>query len=89
MDRKKIESWLEESLVPVEPSPRFVSDLHARLVNVKGGGGASPWMLVLVLPSVVILGVSILGFGLRLILGLLGVLGLLQRRRRESKAVSA
>lgn len=89
LDRKRIEQLLEDSLIPVEPSTSFVSDLRARLVTVRGGQVLSPWMLILVLASVVIFIASALGLVLRVLLALLGLVGLMERRRRSSKALSA
>ena len=54
LDRKQIEQLLEDSLIPIEPNISFVSDLRARLVTVRGGQVLSPWMLILILASVVI-----------------------------------
>jgi hypothetical protein len=89
LDRKRIEQLLEDSLIPVEPSTSFVSDLRARLVTVRGGQVLSPWMLILILASVVIFIASALGLVLRVLLALLGLVGLMERRRRSSKALSA
>ena len=89
LDRKRIEQLLEDSLIPIEPSTSFVSDLRARLVTVRGGQVLSPWMLILVLASAVIFIASALGLVLRVLLALLGLVGLMERRRRNSKALSA
>ncbi len=89
LDRKRIEQLLQDSLVRVEPNSSFVSDLRARLVTVKGDQALSPWMLVLVLASMVIFIASALGFILRVVLALLGLIGLMERRRRDSNAISA
>jgi len=86
LDRKRIEQLLEESLIPIEPSSSFVSDLRARLVTVRGGQVLSPWMLILVMASVVIFIASALGLVLRVLLALLGLVGLMERRRRELSA---
>ncbi len=83
LDRKRIEQLLEDSLIPIEPSSSFVSDLRARLVTVQGGQVLSPWMLILVMASVVIFIASALGLVLRVLLALLGLVGLMERRRRE------
>ncbi len=88
LDRKRIEQLLEESLIPIEPSTSFVTDLRARLVTVRGGQVLSPWMLILILASVVIFVASALGLVLRVLLALLGLVGLMERRRRSSKALS-
>ena len=89
LDRKRIEQLLEDSLIPIEPSTSFVRDLRARLVTVRGGQVLSPWMLILILASVVIFIASALGLVLRVLLALLGLVGLMERRRRSSKALSA
>ncbi len=89
LDRKQIEQLLEDSLIPIEPNTSFVSDLRARLVTVRGGQVLSPWMLILLLASVVIFIASALGLVLRVLLALLGLVGLMERRRRASKALSA
>ena len=89
LDRKRIEQLLEDSLVPVEPNSSFVSDLRARLVTVKGDQVLSPWMLLLILASIVIFIASALGFVLRVLLALLGLVGLMERRRRDTNAFSA
>ncbi len=89
LDRKRIEQLLQDSLVPVEPNSSFVTDLRARLVTVKGDQALSPWMLVLLLASILIFIASALGFILRVVLALLGLIGLMERRRRKSNAFSA
>ena len=89
LNRKRIEQLLEDSLVPIEPSTSFVSDLRARLITVRGGQVLSPWMLILIMASVVIFIASALGLVLRVLLALLGLVGLMERRRRSSKALSA
>jgi len=89
LDRKRIEQLLEDSLIPIEPSNSFVSDLRARLITVRGGQVLSPWMLILIMASVVIFIASALGLVLRVLLALLGLVGLMERRRRSSKALSA
>ncbi|MEE8121035.1 MAG: hypothetical protein V3T55_05870 [Anaerolineales bacterium] len=88
LNRKRIEQLLEESLIPVEPNSSFVRDLRARLVTVRGDQVLSPWMLVLILASAVIFIASALGLVLRVLLTLLGLVGLMERRRRDSKALS-
>lgn len=70
-------------MVPVEPSPAFVRRLRARLVNVQGDRVFSPWVMILVVGAVLILIASWLGLGLRLLLALLSLIGLMERRRRE------
>lgn len=89
LNRKRIEKLLAESLVPVEPSPIFVSELRGRLVIIKGDQVFSPWILILILASLVIFIASALGFAIRLLLGLLGLIGIMERRRDQSKALGA
>jgi len=89
LDRKRIEKLLSESLVPVDPSPVFVSELRGRLVTIKGDQLFSPWILILILASLVIFIASALGVAIRLLLGLLGLIGLMERRRDQSKVLGA
>jgi hypothetical protein len=85
LNARKIESWLERSLVPVEPSPAFVSELRGRLVVLRGSRMPSPWMVVLALSALLIIIVTWFGLGLRLVLALLGLIGLVERRRRSTE----
>jgi hypothetical protein len=82
---KQLEAWLEEALVPVEPSTRFIRNLQARLVSYRGDRVASAWMAVAVLATSLLLLVSILTFGLRLALAILGGMQLLSRRRSRKR----
>ena len=83
MDRKELETWLAQVLVPVEPNPRFLRRLRARLVTYQGGGPFSGWMIVVVLATALLLATTALGLVLRLILGWLNLLGILGRKRPE------
>lgn len=87
LNTKKIEAWLEQSLVPVEPSQTFVSELRGRLVVLRGNRAFSPWMVVLVLTALLIFIATWLSLGLRLLLALLGLIGLVERRRRGAKVL--
>ncbi len=84
LDKKQLEKWLEESLVPVEPSSRFLKRLHARLVIFQGQGALSGWMLVVVFVTALMLGVTVIGLIIRGILGWLNLLGMINRRRQMS-----
>ena len=84
MERKELESWLAQVLVPVEPNPRFLRRLRARLVTYQGGGLFSGWMIVVVLATALLLAITSLGLVIRLILGWLNLLGILGRKRRET-----
>lgn len=85
LNARKIEAWLERSLVPVEPSPAFVSELRGRLVVLRGSRMPSPWMVIIVLIGLLIVIVTWFGLGLRLMLALLGLIGLVERRRRGTE----
>jgi hypothetical protein len=84
MERKDLEAWLAQVLVPVEPNPRFLRRLRARLVTYQGGGLFSGWMILVVLATTLLLAITALGLLVRLILGWLNLLGILGRKRRES-----
>ena len=88
LNAKKIEAWLERSLVPVEPSPSFVSELRGRLVVLRGGRMPSPWIVILVLSALLIIIVTWFGLGMRLVLALLGLIGLVERRRRSPEILA-
>lgn len=81
--RGQLEDWLERALVPVEPSPVFIRQLQARLVTVRGDRPFSPWMLVLVVVTSLVLLASWLNVATRIILGLLSLIGLIERSRRN------
>ena len=82
LDKKQLEKWLEESLVPVEPSTRFLKRLQARLVTFQGQGALSGWMLVVVFVTTLLLGVTLIGLLIRGILSWLNLLGMINRRRQ-------
>jgi hypothetical protein len=84
LDKKQLEQWLEESLVPVEPSSRFLKRLHARLVTFQGQGALSGWMLVVVFVTALMLGVTVIGLIIRSILAWLNVLGLMNRKGQRA-----
>jgi hypothetical protein len=84
LDKKQLEKWLEDSLVPVEPSSRFLKRLHARLVTFQGEGALSGWMLVVILVTSLMLGVTVIGLIIRGILSWLNLLGMINRKRQVS-----
>ena len=87
ISRRKIEDWLEKALVPVEPSPAFVRHLRARLVNIEGDRLLSPWMLIVVVAAVLVMIATWFGVAVRLVLGLLSLIGLVDRsQRRKARA---
>ncbi|HEY42880.1 MAG TPA: hypothetical protein G4O11_02745 [Anaerolineae bacterium] len=83
MERKDLEARLAQILVPVEPNPRFLKRLRARLVTYQGGGLFSGWMIVVVLATALLLAITALGLLIRLILGWLNLLGFIGRKRSE------
>jgi hypothetical protein len=80
---KQLEAWLEEALVPVEPSSRFTRSLRARLVSYRGDRFASIWMVLAVLGTSILLLVAISSFALRLAMAILGGVELLSRQKRQ------
>jgi hypothetical protein len=83
LNRAKLEAWLEEALVPVEPKTGFVHQLRARLVDYRGRGELSPWMLVAILGTIVVFVIAALSAAARLLITVLGLLGFLQQRQRQ------
>jgi hypothetical protein len=78
---KHLEGMLRRVLAPVEPSPQFVRRLRGRLVRVQGGGGPNIWTLVVVGVGLILMVGAWVGLALRLMLALVGILGLLSQRR--------
>jgi hypothetical protein len=75
-DLDGLESSLEAAFKPVEPSPEFVHDLRRRLVNfpvpiTPDSDSKVPQYIALTIASL-LSGVAIIGFGVWVILGLLG-----------------
>jgi hypothetical protein len=83
MERNELEAWLTQVLVPVEPNPRFLKRLRARLVVYQGGGLFSGWMIVVVLATALLLAITALGLLVRLIVGWLNLLRLFEKKHRE------
>ncbi len=79
----ELEAWLERVLVPVEPSSRFAQRLKARLVTLSRAGPSSGWITIGVVLTGVVVAVAWMGLALRVALGVLAVLGLVQSRRRR------
>ncbi|OGT27790.1 MAG: hypothetical protein A2Z17_00180 [Gammaproteobacteria bacterium RBG_16_66_13] len=84
-----IETLLERVLVPVEPSGQFAQRLKARLVTLSGAGPGEGWVILAgVLVAVVVL-VAWLGVALRVALGILALLGIVQSSRRKGTNADA
>jgi len=78
---EQLEGMLRQVLIPVEPSPQFVKRLQGRLVHVRGGGGPTIWTLVVVGVGLMLVAAAWMGLALRLVLALIGMLGLLGQRK--------
>ncbi len=77
-DLDGFESSLEAAFQPVEPSPEFVRDLHRRLVSfpvpvTPASDSRVPLYIALTIASL-LSGVAIVGFGVWIILALMGKL---------------
>lgn len=80
MTRTDIESMLRQVLVPVDPDQEFVRRLRANLVRYHGSGIPTIWAVVAGLGIGLVVLVAVFSLVLRLFLGLLSALGLLERR---------
>jgi hypothetical protein len=92
MDNKELEQILAKTLVPVEPSGRFVRRLKARLVHYQGDNLFSGWMILVVAATIILVVVTILRLilrGVSLWGGLISNLSRKQRGSGEPTSVSA
>jgi hypothetical protein len=89
LSRKQIESLLTEVLTPVEPSAQFVHSLKARLVTYQGERPLSPWMLLAILGTAIVLALTSIGMLLRIIVGLVSLISLLGNRRNTNSGSRA
>ena len=78
---EQLEGMLRQVLIPVEPSPQFVKRLLGRLVHVRGGGGTTVWTLVVIGVGLMLVAAAWMGLALRMILALIGMIGLLGQRK--------
>jgi hypothetical protein len=78
---------LEEVLVPVEPSSKFIHGLRARLVHYKGDRIASIWFGMAIIGTALLIVVALSTFALRLAIAILAGIELLSRRKREKGRV--
>jgi hypothetical protein len=81
ISRREIEAMLRQAFVPIEPNPRFVHRLKARLVRYRGEGTSRIWAAVGGIAIGIVVVVAAFGLALRLFLGLLSAIGLLERDR--------
>lgn len=84
MERDDLERMLSEILVPVSPSETFLRRLRARLVVYQGGNPLNPWTIVVVLATMILILVAGLGLFIRVLIGWVGLLGLLDQRRKRN-----
>jgi hypothetical protein len=87
LSARQMERWLREVMVPVEPSPAFSRRLRARLVEVRGSGLPSIWTFIGVLAAATLFVAGVLGFTLRLVLAIMSILTLVDRRRHRGGRV--
>ena len=85
MDSRTLEGLLQQALTPVEPSSRFVQTLRARLVAIQGGGMSPAWTLLFAAAVAALLTIASLGLALRVLLGLLSLLGIISRRPKGGR----
>jgi hypothetical protein len=88
MKLNELEALLERVLVPVEPSARFAQRLKARLVTLRGAEPGESWVLLAGLLLAVVAAVAWLSVAIRLALGVLALLGIVQGSRRRPSSVS-
>jgi hypothetical protein len=79
---KDLERWLSNAFVPIEPSEVFIKKLRARLIRYHGKQPFSVWMIVGAFAMALMLVLTWFGVALRIILLVLSLLGLMDRRRR-------
>jgi hypothetical protein len=90
MDRRQLEAWLRNAMTPVEPSARFIRRLRAGLVSYQGTGLMTEWKVIGAVVTVILVTAASLGLALRIILAILGVLGIIHRtRNREQDSLPA
>jgi len=89
ISRQEIESLLRQALVPVEPSRQFVRRLRARLVRYEGSSTSTLWAIVAGLAIALVVIIAGFSVALRLFLGILTLVGLLERRQPSSEGQPA
>lgn len=89
LDRKQLEGWLSEALIPVEPSARFLRRLRARLVTYYGDKPFSGWMVVVFFATVLLLAVTLIGFLWKILSGWIGLVGGFRRKKLDEEEIQA
>jgi hypothetical protein len=85
MDRRLLETWLRDTMTPVEPSARFIRRLRAGLVSYQGAGLILEWKVVAAVVALILVTAASLGLTLRIILAVLSVFGVIHRTRRRDQ----
>lgn len=80
---RELVGWLEQTLVPVSPSPNFVRRMRGRIVTYERGDLPSQWTLLLLAVVTFALIAASLGMAFRLLIALLGLLGLAERQQQD------
>lgn len=78
---KQLEAWLAKVLVPVEPSPRFVGRLRARLVTYRGRRFPPVWFVVAAGAALFLVVAAVLGQAVRLVVALVAIAAAVARQR--------
>ncbi len=89
LSRKQLENLLGQSLTRVEPSDRFIRKLRAHLVRISGERQPSFWVAIMAVGGASLLLMASMSVALRILLALLGLLGLMQRRRDSGSPKAA
>jgi hypothetical protein len=85
MDRRQLELWLQKALTPVEPSTRFIRKLRVGLVSYQGSGLILEWKVITAVIALILVTAASLGVALRIILAVLGLLGIVHRTRKKDR----
>jgi hypothetical protein len=88
IERRELEAWLQQVLVPVEPSAQFIRRLKANLVVYRGKGIPTTWIFLSAFLTIIFILVAAIGLVVRLLLMWLNILNIAQNRRRESAPIS-
>lgn len=89
IERKQLEEWLQQALVPVEPSAKFINHLKGRLVVYRGKGVPTTWVLVSAFLTIIFILVAAIGLTVRLLLMWMNIITIAQNRRRKSTPVES
>lgn len=84
IERRQLESWLQDIFIPVEPNDQFVRHLKAKLVVYKGKGVPTTWVLLSAFLTLVFIAVAAVGLVVRILLVWMNIINITQNRRRKS-----